>query len=290
MKNILMLNPPFLPESGKFSREQRSPAVTKSGTLYYPMWLAYATGVLEAKGYPVKLLDAPARGLSLDEIVPIVEKFKPALIVLDTSTPSIYNDVQVGESLKGKVPNTKIVLVGPHVSATAEETLSISNQIDMVARGEYDYTLPDIASRLEAGSEAWESIKGISYRQGDKIIHNPERDLIENLDALPFVAQVYKKHLNYKDYFYAHSCYPVVTIIGGRGCPFKCSYCVYPQVFSDTRVRYRSISNIVDEIEFILREFEGLQEIMFEDDTLTLDRERCKNLCREILARNIKIK
>ena len=87
---VLTLNPPFLP---KFSRESRSPAVARSGTLYYPMWLAYATGNLEKAGNEVLLIDAPASNLSLEQIVQKTIDFGPKVAILDTSTPSIYNDI-----------------------------------------------------------------------------------------------------------------------------------------------------------------------------------------------------
>lgn len=90
---ILLLNPPFLPDKGKFSREQRSPAVTKSGTFYYPMWLAFATGVLEEAGHECRLIDAPAARLDLDALLKgMGPSFRPGLAVIDTSTPSIHSD------------------------------------------------------------------------------------------------------------------------------------------------------------------------------------------------------
>src|SRR3989339_703026 len=87
---ILALNTPYKP---KFSRSSRSPAVTKGGTIYYPLWLAYATGVLEKEGHEVKLIDAPADGLSKEDVYRIVEKYQPGMVVIYTSTPSIYNDI-----------------------------------------------------------------------------------------------------------------------------------------------------------------------------------------------------
>lgn len=156
--NILLLNPPFSTKGGcasgtkgKFSREQRSPAVTKSGTFYYPMWLAYATGLLEKEGFNTKLVDAPADNLTENDCIEITKDFKPELVVIATSTPSIYNDIKIAERLKLSTLNSQLltVLMGTHVSATAEETLKISAEIDIVCRGEYDYTLLDIAKTLE---------------------------------------------------------------------------------------------------------------------------------------------
>ena len=145
MIKVLFLNPPFLK---KFSRPQRSPAVTKSGTLYFPMWLAYAAGVLMENGFEIDFIDAPADGLSMDTVEERVRKFEPALIVMDTSTPSINNDVSIAKKLKGICPNAFIVLVGTHVSALPEEVINIDMCIDAVARFEYDYTILNLAKTL----------------------------------------------------------------------------------------------------------------------------------------------
>src|SRR5512136_807735 len=135
---IVTLNPPFLP---KFSRESRSPAVAKSGTLYYPMWLAYAVGYLEKKGHEVLLVDAAASGLSTGEVIARAKEFNPALAVLDTSTPSIYSDIETAKALRAAIPSLFTVLVGVHVSALPLETLAVSPAVDSVAFGEYDATL-----------------------------------------------------------------------------------------------------------------------------------------------------
>ena len=189
---IVTLNPPFLP---KYSRESRSPAVTKSGTLYYPMWLAYATGYLEKNGHEVLLIDAPAAGLSLDETVEKVKSFGPSVVVLDTSTPSIYSDIETGCALKDAIPSLFVVLVGVHVSALPEETLAINSRIDAVAFGEYDATLVDLARRLsESGvnDEILREISGLAFRsKSGEIVKRPRPD-IEDLDSIPFV------HLNKK--------------------------------------------------------------------------------------------
>jgi len=137
---VLFLNPPFLYH---FSREQRSPAVTKSGTFYYPMWLCYAAGILEDNGHDVKLIDAPADGSSLEDIVAITKDFNPKLIVMDTSTPTIFNDINIGVTIKQNLEGSFLVLVGPHVSALPEESLVINKNVDAVAKGEYEYTLLD---------------------------------------------------------------------------------------------------------------------------------------------------
>ncbi|MCK5680685.1 cobalamin-dependent protein, partial [bacterium] len=143
---IWLLNPPFLK---KFSRPQRSPAVTKSGTIYFPMWLAYATAVLEGDDYTVTLTDAPAQGLDENRILVIAEELTPDLIVLDTSTPSIDHDLEIANRIRQRLPNSLIILVGTHVSATPEETLQKGSAIDIIARREYEETLLELANLLK---------------------------------------------------------------------------------------------------------------------------------------------
>jgi len=282
---ILLLNPPFLK---KFSRPQRSPAVTKSGTLYFPMWLAYATGVLCENGYKVDLVDAPAGGLTMDDVVEKVRGFKPDFIVLDTSTPSIYNDVTVAGRLKEICPSSFICLVGTHVSALPEEALNIDKRIDAVARREYDYTLLDLAMALD-GKRDLRGVLGISFRDGDKIIHNPLRPYIENLDKLPFVSKVYKKFLKIENYFNPNALYPMVTITTSRGCPFPCTFCLFPQTLMGMGFRLRTVENVVSEMEYIVENFPKAKAIFFEDDTMTVNKKRCKELAELIIRKVIKI-
>ena len=279
---VLALNPPF---HDRYSRSQRSPAVIKSGVLYYPIWLAYATGVLEQEGFAAKLVDAPAAGLSLPDVLTLVDDQRPRLVVLESSTPSIHNDIAVAKAIKSRQPDVFVVLVGPHVTALPQESLELSPVVDAVARGEYDYTVRDVA-RWVAGGGDLGSILGLSYRTDDGAVqHNPDRPPIEDLDALPFVSEVYKRHLRVEDYFYSISRYPEVTLVTGRGCPYRCTYCVWPQTITGNRFRPRSVDNVVAEFEYVAQELPQVNEIFIEDDTLTTDEERCVALAQELIRR-----
>lgn len=280
--NVVLLNPPFHP---KFSRSQRSPAVIKSGVMYYPIWLAYATGVLEKNGFKTRLMDAPAQGWNLETVLHEAETFRPQLIVIDTSTPSIHMDVQTAAALKNRLPATFVLLVGPHVSALPEVSLQMNLAVDAVARGEYDDTVRDLAQCLEGGSDL-STIEGLTYRDKDgAIVHNPDRPLIKDLDGLPFVSEVYRRHLKVENYFYSITRYPEVAIITGRGCPHRCSYCLWPQTLMGHAYRKRSVANVADELDFIARELPQVKEVFFEDDTLTVDQDRSIALAKELIAR-----
>lgn len=288
---ILLLNPPFLP---RFSRPQRSPAVIKSGTLYYPIWLSYATGVLEEGGYEVKLIDAPAEGYEIDTVKDIVRDFRPSMIVVDISTPSIFSDIRVAEALKEIHSESFFVLVGTHVSATPEESLNLSESINAIARREYDYTLLELANIIKSegprpSQKKLKSVLGISFRSNSKIIHNQDRPLIKNLDEIPFVSMVYKKHLKVENYFYSITRYPEITIVTGRGCPHHCKYCVYPQTMFGHVFRHRSPENVVEEFRYIKENFPQVKEIFIEDDTMTVNRKYCQDVCKLLIKEGIEM-
>lgn len=282
---ILMLNPPFF---SKFSRFSRSPAVTKSGTIYYPIWHAYATGVLEKEGHEVKLIDAPAEDLSKEDCFRIAEEFNPQLVVIYTSTPSIYNDVEIAGNIKELLPESFIVLTGPHVSALPRESLSIDGRIDAIAMREYEMTLVDLAVCLKQ-NKGIDDVRGLTLRKGDAIKSNPDREFITDLDSLPFISSVYKKHLKIENYFYAHCRYPVVSIFTSRGCNAQCNFCVYPEQMFGRRHRQRSPENIIAEFEYIVKELPQVKEVLIDDDTFSFDKEHTLKFCELMIQRNIKI-
>ena len=279
---VLMLNPPFLP---RYSRASRSPAVTKGGTIYYPLRLAYATGAVEKAGLDVKLVDAPADNLNKDDVVKLAKEYSPGLIVIETSTPSIHNDVKVAEDLKDAT-GAFILVVGTHPSVLPEQTLKMSSKIDAVGRKEYDNIAKEIALALR-DKKPVEKIKGISYVKGGKTVHNPDMPYMESLEDLPFVTEVYKKYLNIRNYFFAAAEYPMVMIFSGRGCPNMCFFCLYPQTFGGRKYRLRSAENVVEEFEYILKNMPEVKEIGIEDDTFSADLGRVHKICNMLIEKGI---
>ncbi|MDC0335724.1 B12-binding domain-containing radical SAM protein [Pseudodesulfovibrio sp.] len=276
--NVLMLNPPF---KGRFSRSSRSPAVTKGGTLYYPIWLAYAAGVVDAAGHEVLLLDAPAKEVSDEETLRRVTEFKPDLVVVDTSTPSIYSDVDFAGRVKDAT-GAHVALVGTHPSALPEETLELDGRVDSICLGEFDYTVRDLADALEKGKSP-NTVAGLACRVDGVIKRTAQRDKIEDLDEVPFVSSVYERFLDPADYFFAAASYPMMMLMTGRGCPFRCFFCVYPQVFHSRRYRGRSPQNVADEFAYIAREFPQVKEIGIEDDCFTADKKRAAAICELLI-------
>jgi len=283
--NICLINAPYLK---RFSRQQRSPAVIKSGTLYYPYWLSFAAGVLQEAGFHCLLIDAVASNLDFDGCVAAVVAFGADLVVIESSTPSIVSDLAFCQKLKGKSGKLTIVMVGTHASILFAEILTNNPAVDIVAIGEYEYTLRDLASRLGAG-ESLSEVKGIAYRESGRITRTPERPHITDLDRLPFVSRVYKQFLNIGDYYFSLARHPMVMLITGRGCPNRCFFCVYPQTLHGHVYRFRSPENVIEELRYIRAELPRVKEIVFEDDTFTANEDRVVEICRLIRQTGIRL-
>ena len=283
---IYMLNPPFAPRFGRSARWQ---AAGRAGCLYYPLWLAYATGVVEERYKKVRLVDAVAWNWSREDVTEDVKKFKPDLAVVDSSFPSLTNDIEVARAIKDNIELVKTVLVGPPAAQFPDEILK-NDAMDIVARYEYDFTIRDIAKAIEENGNL-KSIKGISYKENGNILHNPNRAFIssEELDKIPFVSEVYKKHLNIRDYLLNQTLYPEVQIFTGRGCPNQCTFCSWPETLMGRKYRVRSVGNVVDELEWIQENLPVVKEVFLEDDTFTINKKRIREFSEEVKRRRLDI-
>jgi len=282
---ILALNPPFLKG---YTRQSRSPSVAQGGTFYYPYYLAYAVGTLENAGFDAILLDAVAKKWSVQKVLDFADTLRPNLVIVFTSTPSIYNDIETGSKIKKILPNTHLSFVGNHPTNMPDEVMGMSKDIDSICRWEIDYTVVELAEAIENQTK-FDKIKGLTYRENGKVFHNPPRDYINNLDELPFVSKVYKeqKYFDVKDYFYAQDLYPLVVILTARGCPWNCSFCDIPFKKS---YRARSVDNVIEEFEYIKRELPEVREVMIEDDTFPVNKKRTMELCGKLIQDGIDLK
>lgn len=288
MKTVFV-NPPFQSEHGKFARENRSAAITRSGTLYYPLWLIYAAAACEKDGFDVCFLDAPAVPLGYDESMARIDEMADGvkLLVVDTSTPSIYSDIAFADDLKAKYPDAFVMLVGTHPSALPDETLGNSQRVDAVARHEFDYIVRDVARALRDGGDPTK-VLGLTYRDTEgNIASNENMPFITELDEIPFAAAFVKEHLNERDYFFAASAYPEIQIFTGRGCPARCTFCVYPQTMHGHKYRLRSALNVVEEFQYIADNFPDVKEVVIEDDTFTINKKRVIEICEMLIERGL---
>ena len=244
-------------------------------------YLAMATAVSREAGHQVYLLDAQAKNLPYHKTLEMLEYFKPDMTVIWCTTPSIYSDIAFAEQVKIKDKDCKTVLVGAHPSALPEETLKISDKIDVIAMNEFDYTIRDLADEVPI-----EKCLGIAYRKGNKITRNKPRPFITDLNSLPFPAWEFLDIFDYPD---AGKLYPFITQIGSRSCPNFCTFCSMRSTISGGAFRKQSPQRRLDEIQHDFELFPMLKEVMIEDDTLVCkeNMQDAWEFCWEIMNRGM---
>jgi len=282
---IAFVNPPY---KKYYSRSQRSPAVTKGGTLYYPYWLAYACGWAKKHTLHADLFDFVASNTPYDEAVAILKKERYSIVVIDTVTASVDYDTQFAEAIKKALPTSTILFVGTHVSARPDETLNHAAYVDAVAIGEYDQTIVDVANAIKKKIPL-STVPGLVIRKGTKAYHRtPSRPPLtpEQLDQFPFVSKIYKQYLDPRNYYFAASHYPMLMIITGRGCPFACNFCIYWQTLHGRVYRSRSAESVAQEFAYITKELPQVKEVVIEDDTFTANRKRVQDIARLLIKQH----
>ena len=249
---------------------------------YPPLGLSYIGAVIERDGYPVNIIDMSAADIALEKLADIGKSYD--VIGITATTPTFKSANQVAGMIK-KHTKAITVLGGIHATIAPEECMQSEN-IDFLVKGEGEETVLELLKALKSNKKDYQNIKGISYKENGSIIHNEKRALIKDLDALPLPA----RHLfNHRKYAYPDSLLsPVMPIISSRGCPHGCTYCCTKLIFS-RRVRLRSAINIVDEIEFLLKNYK-VKEVHFWDDNFTSKKQRVLEVYEELRSRKIKLK
>jgi radical SAM superfamily enzyme YgiQ (UPF0313 family) len=271
MMKTLFLHPPSFDgfDGGAGARYQ---AKREIKSFWFPTWLAQPAALVPGS----KLIDAPPARTGLDAVSRQTRDYE--LCVMHTSTPSFASDVKVAEALKAANPSLKIGFVGAKVAVQPTESLAQGGVIDFVARNEFDFTIKEIAEGRD-----WGSVDGISYRnKAGAIIHNKDRQILEDMDQLPFVTEVYKRDLRIEDYFIGYLMHPYVSLYTGRGCKSHCTFCLWPQTVGGHRYRVRSPEHVAAEIRQAKQMFPQVKEFFFDDDTFTDNLPRAEAIAREL--------
>ena len=286
MADIFVLNPPVVQD---FCRSARWAARSRGRVQRHPDWLLTAVAVLEEAGFRVDFLDGPVLNLGRQEVLSALKQSRPDLLVLHTTTPSIDSDLIYASLTKELLPDCQTVAVGPHVTAEPEDTLKRANgSLDAVVRGEYDYTLLELVQLATSGWDISElsQIQGIAYHdQKNEPVHTQSRPYLD-VNELPFPSW---RHIDPKWYRDAGKRFPFITLISGRGCFGRCTFCRDVPVMEGKKLRMRDPKLVVDEIEYDFSLFPYLREVMFETDTFTASPKHVEGVCTEILKRNLKI-
>ena len=249
-----------------------------------PLGLAYIAAVLEREGHKVKIIDAPTLGLGVKEVVYMVKKSNPDVVGISSVTPTVKAGYLIAKYLKEDYDKyLPIIMGGPHVSAMYQEALK-TGYIDYVVIGEGELTSLGLIRYLETGKPDVESILGIAYKKGNKIIKNPTRPWIRNLDVLPEPA----RHLLPMDrYTVFDKPIKIIHIMASRGCPYGCIYCT-TSYFWGRMYRIRSAKLVADEVEKNTEKYRT-NIVAFSDDELTLSKRWILELTKEFRERGLDI-
>ena len=199
---------------------------------------------------------------------------KISMVGLYCDYENVTENIFISRHVKEKY-NLPVIIGGPQATAL-DENFFIASKCDAVVRYEGELTVLELMNFFIEEVGALENILGIMYLKGDKLQKNPERPLIQNLDALPFIdAECYIKPQDF---------YEGLSLMTGRGCPFHCAFC---HEGAHTRaVRFRSVENVLAEIDAYLKVWNGGElYILFTDDTFTLNGERVKKICEGLIER-----
>ncbi len=271
MMKTLFLQPPSFGgfDGGAGSRYQ---AKREIKSFWYPTWLAQPAALVPGS----KLIDAPPANIGLEPVLTAAREHE--LCVIHTSTPSFASDVKVAQAMKDANPALKIGFVGAKVAVQPAESLQQGAPIDFVARNEFDFTCLEVAEGRD-----FSAIDGISYRDGNgRLVHNKDRAILQDMDRLPFVSDVYRRDLHIEDYFIGYLMHPYVSIYTGRGCKSRCTFCLWPQTVGGHTYRVRSPGHVAEEVRSIQKNFPQVREIFFDDDTFTDNLPRAEAIAREL--------
>ena len=273
--NVLLINPSLhQATTGQYEKE-----VEKKRGLYPPLGLAYIAGVLEKNGHQVKIFDCDAEtGDATAKILEICTNWQPAMVGFYAMTWTYFQAKKLAAEIKNHHPQIITVIGGPNVSCLPRESVELG-QFDFGVRGEGEETIIELVNYLQKKNGLLlEQIKGLIFKKNEEIIINPARDLITDLNNIPFPARHLLSVEKYFDVFARQK--KIATLIATRGCPFECIFCDRENRMG-RNWRVRSPQNIAQEIKAVKEKY-GIKEFMFFDDNLIVNKKWGLELCHQL--------
>ncbi len=233
---------------------------TPVGAVHYPFIMGYAAAYLQSHGYEVDLIDAVAdEEYSYTACLESIKQMNADIVIIECSTPTIDIDLWFAEKVAAFSP---VCLAGPHLSSQAEQIQSEHPSIIYLLKGEYIMSCLEMARTLRPG--IYESV------------------VVGDLDTLPYPFRDYPAATRYYDPTMPTQ-RPQLQIYASKGCPFKCTFCLWPQTMYQGKVSYRQPERIAAEIRECVAKY-GYKSIFFDDDTFNIGNKRISQLCDELKA------
>jgi len=280
-----------------------SPA-SRANEPYPPLGLMYVAGYLDKQGIEVAIIDVkvdPYWGLIgscrrrvEERILEEVEAMAPTLIGITCLVTEVGEVINLSRRIKSKLKKAKIMVGGIHPTMYPGDLLFPGSPVDYVVVGEGEQTAAELVHAI-IGVGRMEDVRSIAWFDGTKVYRTPPRSVIENLDEIPF--PLYKRVGT--AYYFRPSIYAIrnmllsaAFVFTSRGCPYQCSFCVNKNIQSimgsQRLIRSRSVSNVVDEIEFLAKEY-CIDGFYVYDDTFCVQKQYTLDFCQELLRRKLKL-
>jgi radical SAM superfamily enzyme YgiQ (UPF0313 family) len=273
---ILLINPPFTNYGGLEGHGGKAP----------PLNLGYLAAYVRDKKrhYGSSILDAEVLGMTFEQIEDHIKRDRPDIVGITSSTPAYISAIRISKICKDADPGIKVVMGGIHPSAFPTET-AMEDTIDFVVVGEGEITFLELLNAIENRS-GYKDIAGIAYKESGRIVRNRPRDLIDNLDMLPFPARDLMPHSLYSPPPTKRvSTFKATSLTSARGCPYNCNFCSAHVIWT-RRYRYRSPGNVIDEMQQCITDFD-IREFAITDELFTLNKERALAFCEGLLKRRM---
>ncbi len=252
------------------------------GTTGPPLGLAYLASVARSKGHDARIVDSLVENLTFEEVRKIMEQYSPDMVAITSTTSMIPDAYEVAKIAKNISQDTATIIGGPHVTFVPEQTLQESQNIDYVVKGEGENPFSGILDIIEKKKDPKE-IRGIAYRNGNRILNNPPEVLISDVDSIPEpswdLLPMDKYEIDNTQFG---------TIMTSRGCPYNCIFCSSSLQFGK-QWRGHSVERVIDELKTLRYKY-NKRDIEFLDDTFTLNMKRAMELTDRIYKEGIDIR
>lgn len=281
--NICLVNPHLV--SGKLYEEWD---LSEVDSISPPLGLLFLAAAIRKSGHNVSFIDALAYNLSVRDTVNKILKSSPDVVGLTATTPTIPGAADIAKALKAQHPEIKIIIGGPHVTAIPEETFQVIPHFDIGVIGEGEATIVDLLESLSKNNETLRDVRGIIYRENEKVVFTEKRPLIEDLDSIPMIAWDLLPSITnpYRMSIVGTISDKSTALVTSRGCPGRCTFC-------DTKVygmryRWHSAENVAKMVEYLI-EHHGIKDFLIYDSNFVANRKRLIDICNIFIKENYNI-
>ena len=247
-----------------------------------PTGILYLASMVRQKGHEPFVIDGAFN--SQEKIIEKFGEINPEFVGVSIVSMLWENAKSLMREIKKAKPGAFIVIGGPHPNSEMEKLFSESPDFDALVYGDGEYTIQEIAEKISK-TQPLDGVKGIIFRKGKTLKKNPPREMIKDLDALPYPAFDLIDLHKYRPSVGHYRKLPIGEIVTGRGCPFNCLYC---SKIHGNKVQSRDPVKVVDELEYYIKTY-GIKEAKVWNELFTFDRNFVMKFCDEILRRKLDI-